>query len=174
MFVMFTEWLFLGVQTVCSIFTGLWYGQEKLWYPALLILPEIPHNKCLCSRHFSGSDFTTAERVHLNRVAVPCGLDSASQSSPQSLDKVSMGINSWILLKNGKPAFCHPPPSQNGWLIFSDCFQNRPWRGAQKICLFSGSQVINLSSYYKQESVCIMCRIDTLTVVFSEFCYIMV
>jgi hypothetical protein len=28
-----------------------------------------------------------------------------------------MGINSWIFLKNGKPAFSHPPPSQNGWLI---------------------------------------------------------
>jgi hypothetical protein len=44
-------------------------------------------NKYLCSRHFSESDFTTNERKHLNTVVVPCGLDSASQSHPQSLDK---------------------------------------------------------------------------------------
>ncbi|PNF15720.1 hypothetical protein B7P43_G12478 [Cryptotermes secundus] len=31
--------------------------------------------------------------------------------------KASMGIKSWIFLKDGKPAFLHPPPSQNGWLI---------------------------------------------------------
>jgi hypothetical protein len=28
-----------------------------------------------------------------------------------------MGINSWVFFKDGKPAFSHPPPSQNGWLI---------------------------------------------------------
>jgi hypothetical protein len=28
-----------------------------------------------------------------------------------------MGISSWIFLKDGKPAFLRPPPSQNGWLI---------------------------------------------------------
>jgi hypothetical protein len=37
-------------------------------------------NKYLRSRHFSESDFTTSERVHLNRVAVPFGFDSASHS----------------------------------------------------------------------------------------------
>ncbi|PNF31489.1 hypothetical protein B7P43_G00752 [Cryptotermes secundus] len=31
--------------------------------------------------------------------------------------KASMGIKSWIFLKDGKPTFLHPPPSQNGWLI---------------------------------------------------------
>jgi hypothetical protein len=41
------------------------------------------HNKYFCSRHFLESDFTAAERVHLNRVAVPCGSVSASQSVPQ-------------------------------------------------------------------------------------------
>jgi hypothetical protein len=39
-FEMFTEELFLGFETICSTFTGLWYGQEKLEYPALLILLE--------------------------------------------------------------------------------------------------------------------------------------
>jgi hypothetical protein len=29
---------------------------------------------------------------------------------------VSMGIKSWIFLKDGKPAFKQPPPSQNGWI----------------------------------------------------------
>jgi hypothetical protein len=31
--------------------------------------------------------------------------------------KASMGIKSWIFLKDGKPAFSYPPPSQNIWLI---------------------------------------------------------
>jgi hypothetical protein len=31
--------------------------------------------------------------------------------------KASMGIKSWVFLKNGKPTFLHRPPSQNGWLI---------------------------------------------------------
>jgi hypothetical protein len=40
-------------------------------------------HKLLCSRHFSESDFTIAERVRLNRVAVPCGSACAAQSLPQ-------------------------------------------------------------------------------------------
>jgi hypothetical protein len=44
------------------------------------------HHQFLCSRHFSESDFTTAERVHLNRFAVPCGSDSAAQSLSQPSD----------------------------------------------------------------------------------------
>jgi hypothetical protein len=71
-------------------------------------------NKYLFGRHFSESDFATAERVHLNRVAVPYGLDSASHNH---WEKASMGINSRIFLKDGKPAYFHTPPSQNGWLI---------------------------------------------------------
>jgi hypothetical protein len=71
-------------------------------------------NKYLFNRHFFESDFTTAERVQLNRVAVPYGLDSASHNHWM---KASMGINSCIFLKDGEPAFSHPPPSQNGWLI---------------------------------------------------------
>ncbi|XP_023725462.1 uncharacterized protein LOC111874307 [Cryptotermes secundus] len=42
------------------------------------------NNKYLCSKYFLDSDFTTAEWVHLDRVAVPCDSDSASQSHPQS------------------------------------------------------------------------------------------
>jgi hypothetical protein len=38
-----------------------------------------------------------------------------------------MGINSWIFLKYGKPAFSHPPPSQNGWLINITAVQH-VWR----------------------------------------------
>ncbi|XP_023719162.1 uncharacterized protein LOC111870825 [Cryptotermes secundus] len=44
------------------------------------------YDKVLCSKHFSESDFTTAERVHLNRCAVPYGTDSAAQSLPQPPD----------------------------------------------------------------------------------------
>jgi hypothetical protein len=58
-------------------------------------------NKYLCSRCFSESYFTTAERVHLNRVAVPCGLDSASQSPPQSLDKGEEYRDKWLDLLQG-------------------------------------------------------------------------
>jgi hypothetical protein len=43
------------------------------------------HTKYLCSRHLLESDFTTAERVRLNKVTFPFGSDSASQSLPQSL-----------------------------------------------------------------------------------------
>jgi hypothetical protein len=47
------------------------------------------HCKFLCSSHFLESDFTTNERVRLNRFAVPCGSYSAVQSLPQPLDTPS-------------------------------------------------------------------------------------
>jgi hypothetical protein len=37
-----------------------------------------------------------------------------------------MGINSWIFLKDGKPAF-HPPPPQNAWLVYIIAAQH-VWR----------------------------------------------
>jgi hypothetical protein len=40
MFVMFTDELFIGFETICSTLTGFWYGQDELGYPALLILLE--------------------------------------------------------------------------------------------------------------------------------------
>jgi hypothetical protein len=41
-----------------------------------------------------------------------------SDNSPHTghWTKASMEIKSWIFLKDGKPAFSHHPPSQNGWL----------------------------------------------------------
>jgi hypothetical protein len=45
--------------------------------------------------------------------------------------KASIGINSWIFLKDGKPAFSHPPPSQNGWLINITAVQH-VWRTVKK------------------------------------------
>jgi hypothetical protein len=41
--------------------------------------------------------------------------------------KASMGINSSIFLKDGKPAFSHLPSSQNGWLINITAVQH-VWR----------------------------------------------
>jgi len=38
-----------------------------------------------------------------------------------------LGLNSWIFLKDGKPAFNKPPPSQNGWLV-SIVAVRRVWR----------------------------------------------
>jgi hypothetical protein len=32
-------------------------------------------------------------------------------------DKAGIGVSSWTFLKDGKPAFNKPPPSQNGWLV---------------------------------------------------------
>ncbi|XP_023722385.1 uncharacterized protein LOC111872572 [Cryptotermes secundus] len=118
------------------------------------------HNKVLCNKHFSESDFTTAERVHINRCAASLnalvdigGCSSEymvtavfveevdnlfssfnggtsvgrrktlscplSDNSPhiELWKKASMGIKSWIFLKDGKPAFLHPPLAHNGWLI---------------------------------------------------------
>jgi hypothetical protein len=47
------------------------------------------HNKYLCIRHFLESDFTTAERLHLNRVSstvtpIPIYADSPSTSFQMS------------------------------------------------------------------------------------------
>jgi hypothetical protein len=51
--------------------------------------------------------------------------------------KASMGINSWIFLKDYKPAFSHPLPSQNGWLINITAVQQvcRTVKGAGFKCL---------------------------------------
>jgi len=43
------------------------------------------------------------------------------------LTKASMGIKSWIFLKDGKPAFKKPTPSQNRCIINIDAFQH-VWR----------------------------------------------
>jgi hypothetical protein len=40
MFAMFTDEIFQDFEAICNILTGLWYGQEDLVYPALLILLE--------------------------------------------------------------------------------------------------------------------------------------
>jgi hypothetical protein len=49
----------------------VWAG--KVGISSIVDFVGMLHNKYLYSRHFSESDFTTAEMVHLNRVAVPCG-----------------------------------------------------------------------------------------------------
>jgi hypothetical protein len=41
-------------------------------------------HKHLCSKQFLETDFTTAERIQLNRVAVPSVSDLTSHSAPQS------------------------------------------------------------------------------------------
>jgi hypothetical protein len=43
-----------------------------------------------------------------------------------------MGIKSWIFLKDGKPAFLHPSPSQNGWLIDITAAQH-VWRIVKEV-----------------------------------------
>jgi hypothetical protein len=55
--------------------------------------------KYLCSRHFSEGGFTTAERVHINRVAVPCASDSVPQSLPQPPYLVKLNIRYSIIIE---------------------------------------------------------------------------
>jgi hypothetical protein len=49
---MFTDELFQGFETVCNTLTGLWYGQEELAYPAVLILLEC------CTINFCAADIS--------------------------------------------------------------------------------------------------------------------
>jgi hypothetical protein len=42
-------------------------------------------------------------------------------------DMVHKGVSSWIFLKDGKPAFSKPPPSQTGWKISISAVQH-VWR----------------------------------------------
>jgi hypothetical protein len=74
MFVMFTDKLFQAFETICSA--------GRVGISCTIHSARMLHYKFLCCRHFSESDFTTPERVHLNRFAVPCGTDSAAESLP--------------------------------------------------------------------------------------------
>jgi hypothetical protein len=65
----------------------VWAG--RVWISCTIDSARMLHNKLLCSKHFSESDFTTTERVHLNRFAVPCDSDSSVQSLPQLPDTPS-------------------------------------------------------------------------------------
>ncbi|XP_023704612.1 uncharacterized protein LOC111862951 isoform X3 [Cryptotermes secundus] len=69
------------------------------------------------------------------RKALCCPL---SDSSPdiELWKRASMGIKSWIFLKDGKPAFLHHPPSQNGWLIDITTAQHL-WRTLKEVHSFS-------------------------------------
>jgi hypothetical protein len=81
MFVMFNGELFPCSKTVLLLRALVWAG--KVWIPCTIYSARMLHNKYLCSRHFLESDFITAERVRFNRLAVPYGSDSASQSLPR-------------------------------------------------------------------------------------------
>jgi hypothetical protein len=76
---MVTDELFQGCETICSTLTRLW---GRVGISSTTDSIGMLGRKLLCSRYFSESDFTTAERVCLNRVAVPCGSDSAAESLP--------------------------------------------------------------------------------------------
>jgi hypothetical protein len=54
--------------------------------------------KYLGIRHFSEGDFTTAERVHINKMAVPSASDSATQSLPQPPYPVKMNVRFSIVI----------------------------------------------------------------------------
>ena len=56
----------------------------------------------------------TLERPNLKTCFAPFSSDS-----PHMVywDKAGVGVSSWTFLKDGKPAFNKPPPSQNRWLV---------------------------------------------------------
>jgi hypothetical protein len=82
MFVMFTDELYQGFETCNTLYRAVvWTG--KVGITCTVDSARMLHYKYLCSRHFSESDFTTAERVRLKRVAVPCGSDSVAQLLPK-------------------------------------------------------------------------------------------
>jgi len=62
--------------------------KAELWAEIL----GVPYNretwKAVCSQHFSESDFTSPECIHLNRMVVPtlCATTSHSHSTPQLTD----------------------------------------------------------------------------------------
>jgi hypothetical protein len=59
--------------------------------------------KCVCKNRFLESEFTTPERKHLNRGAVPCTSDSASwDPTPQVPD------SPWLMDLNSSPSVLSP------------------------------------------------------------------
>jgi hypothetical protein len=53
----------------------IWAG--RVGRPCNIDSASLLCNKFLCSKLFLESDYRTAERIHLNHLAVPCGSDSA-------------------------------------------------------------------------------------------------
>jgi hypothetical protein len=48
--------------------------------------------KYLCNKHFCESDFTTAEKIHRNRVAVPCVSDSKHNLEALGLNRFKVSL----------------------------------------------------------------------------------
>ena len=73
----------------CNINIYLFIYSAKLWAEevgGLFIMEEAGflHYKFLCRDCFLPTHFTTPVGIRLNRLPVPCGLDCASHSIPQS------------------------------------------------------------------------------------------
>jgi hypothetical protein len=84
MFVMFTDELFQGFVAICNTLYRALVWAGRVGISCTTDTARMLYNKFLCCRHFSESDFTTAERVRLNRFAVPCGTDSGAVTSTTS------------------------------------------------------------------------------------------
>jgi len=59
------------------------------------------HYKFLCQDRVLPVDFTTPEGIRLNRLVVPCGLESASHSIPQSSPPLlpTLQLRVWLEIK---------------------------------------------------------------------------
>ena len=64
---------------------------EKIGRPCSIEDARTVNVKYICKNHFLQTDFTTPEGTRLNRMAVPCSSDSASQDpTPQVPDSPSL------------------------------------------------------------------------------------
>jgi hypothetical protein len=90
----------------CNIIIYLFIYSAQLWAEKVSRLctteeAGILHYKFLCQYHFLPIDFMIPAGIHLNRLAVPCGLDSASHSIPQSSPPLlpTLQLHVWLEIK---------------------------------------------------------------------------
>jgi len=94
---------------------------QKIGKPCSIEDARTLYVKYVCKNHFLETDFTTTERKRLNRGAVPCSADSASQDpTPQFPDYRFTDLNSLpSVLSPQKNRHVQPPKRTCGKLPIS-------------------------------------------------------
>ena len=111
-----------------QIGNAMWLGLGFKFHTTIFSLPLLP--TCLMAVFVEDID-----KVSDSFNSVKCAPPGKKLCSPLSDNsphvghwtKASMGINSWIFLNDGKPAFRKPTPSQNWWIIDIGAVQH-VWR----------------------------------------------
>ena len=94
------KWIKSTLRCNCYTKINLFFYSAQLWAqkigkPCSIEDARTLHEKYICKHHFLETDFTTPERKRLNRGAVPCSSDSASQDpTPQLPDSALTDLNS--------------------------------------------------------------------------------